>query len=57
MSSTQSLQPDPVVEEVRQVRSQLWKEAGGTAADLIRLLQTLEKKRRPHRKKAQKRAG
>ena len=30
--------PDPVVEEVRRIRAQIWREAGGTPEGLIRLL-------------------
>ena len=29
---------DPVVAEVRRIRAQIWKEAGGTAEGLIKLL-------------------
>ena len=38
------LAEDPVVAEVRAIRADLWREAGGTVAGLIRLL---EQRRRP----------
>lgn len=42
------LAEDPVVEEVRTIRAELWREAGGTVAGLIRLLeQRKPPKRRP----------
>ena len=41
------LPEDPVVQEVRSIRADLWREAGGTVAGLIRLL---EQRKRPKRK-------
>ena len=41
------LAEDPVVEEVRTIRAQLWREAGGTVAGLIRLLE--KHKRHKHK--------
>ncbi len=47
MKRTPRLAEDPVVAEVRSIRAELWREAGGTVAGLIRLL---EQGKRPRRK-------
>lgn len=48
VKKTSRLVEDPVVEEVRAIRAELWREAGGTVAGLIRLLeQRKPPKRRP----------
>ncbi len=43
---------DPVVEEVRAVRADLWREGGGTVAGLIRAIE--ERKHAPRRTKSPK---
>lgn len=47
MKRTPRLAEDPVVAEVRSIRAELWREASGTVAGLIRLL---ERGNRPGRK-------
>ncbi len=48
MKKEPQLAEDPVVEEIRSIRADLWREAGGTVAGLIRLLeQRKPPKRRP----------
>jgi hypothetical protein len=42
---------DPVVEEVRRIRSELWKEAGGTVSGLQKLLDQATPRRRRSPKK------
>lgn len=42
MRSKKKLPGDPVVAEVRAVRQQLWREAGGTMEGLLRLLDEIE---------------
>ena len=45
---TRSVAEDPVVAEVRRIRAELWREAGGIVAGLLRLLQSRKiLKRRP----------
>ncbi|UCC31918.1 MAG: hypothetical protein JSU86_06495 [Phycisphaerales bacterium] len=41
------LAEDPVVAEVRSIRAELWREAGGTVAGLIRLVE----QRKPSKRK------
>ena len=47
MKKKRRLPEDPVVEEVRSIRAELWREAGGTVAGLIRLIE----QRKPSKRK------
>ncbi len=38
MKKKTEIPDDPVVAEVRAIRANMWREAGGTAADFLRLL-------------------
>jgi hypothetical protein len=51
MKKKRSWPEDPVVREVRQIRQQLWKEAGGTIKGLTRLLDREAPVRRTGRKR------
>ncbi len=46
MKNKPRLAEDPVVEEVRAIRAELWREAGGTVAGLIQLLEQRKPPRR-----------
>jgi len=46
VKSKPRLAEDPVVAEVRSIRAELWREAGGTVAGLIRLLEPGKRSRR-----------
>lgn len=50
MKSKPRLAEDPVVKEIRSIRAELWREAGGTVASLIRLLEQRKPPKRQNSK-------
>ena len=50
MKSKPRLAEDPVVKEIRSIRAELWREAGGTVAGLIRLLEQRKPPKRQNSK-------
>lgn len=50
MSKRPEPQEDPVVTEVRAIRARMWKEAGGTIAGYLRLLDQEHSGRKPKRR-------
>jgi hypothetical protein len=54
MTSKRTPTEDPVVREVRAIRQRLWKEAGGTFAGLLKLLDRTVPKRRARPKRPRK---
>ncbi len=48
---------DPVVAEVRSIRAELWREAGGTVSGLIRLIEKRRPTKREHNPARSKRMG
>jgi hypothetical protein len=53
MKTKSNVEEDPVVAEVRRIRAELWREAGGTVAGLLRALgaRQVPKRRTPARKR------
>jgi hypothetical protein len=47
MKGKSVVKEDPVVEEVRRIRTALWQEAGGTVAGLLRLLEPPKAVKKP----------
>lgn len=57
MKKKTRLVEDPVVDEVRSIRAALWREAGGTVAGLIRLIEQCKPPNRGPAASSRRRTG